>query len=814
MAYLSASSDRLAIVSTFAKLLKLLVACIATGIVVAGSLFPVVGAFGMSSNKMASSLAATSADLVKGDLPQITTITDVHGEPMAWVYDQQRVVVDSKDIAQNMKLALISMEDRRFLEHKGVDWQGTIRAMLTNFTAGSVQQGASSIDQQLIKNYQFLVSANSEAERRAAIEVTPARKLREIRMALAVDKEMSKDEILTKYLNLVSFGNGAFGVQVAAQTYFGVDAKDLTVPQAAMLAGMVQSTSMYNPYNDPEATLDRRNTIIDAMADTGAIDPADAAGYKAEPLGVTERPQARPNGCITAGSRGFFCDYVLKYLAENGISSEAMSRGGYTIRTTLDPEVQDAVQNSLDIYGQPQGEGVAEVMSVVRPGKDSHKVTAVASSREYGLDQAAHQTVQPQPFSLVGTGAGSVNKIFTVAAAMEKGMGTNTTLSVPARVELSGFGAGGAAGCPAGMYCVTNAGAYASSLSVSDALAQSPNTTFVNMISQVGVAPTVDMAVRLGLRSYAMNGTAPNGQSLANFIKDNNLGSFTLGPEAVNALELSNVGATLSSGGVWCPPSPIDSIVDAHGKPVSLTEAPCEQVVEPGLANTLAVAMSKDDKGAGTSANAAGATGWSLPMSGKTGTTESNRSSAFLGFTNHYAAAVYAYNDGTTTTELCSAPLRQCSWGDLFGGKEPALTWFRAFLPIATKYGPVELPTPDPDYERGISGTRGAPNVVGMSQSAATSILESAGYTVETTFVSGSGRAYGTVVSADDSLGISGGTVKLSISDGTGGNSSSYSGAGGTSDSGASGGDTSPAPGDTEVRDIPGYAPATIDPGN
>lgn len=801
--------------STFAKLLKLLATCVAAGIVVAGSLFPVVGAFGMSSNKMASSLAATSADLVKGDLPQITTVTDANGEPLAWVYDQQRVVVDSSDIAQSMKLALISMEDRRFLEHQGVDWQGTVRAFLTNATAGEVQQGASSIDQQLIKNFQFLVSAQSESERREAVEVTPARKLREIRMALALDKELPKDEILTKYLNLVSFGNGAFGVQVAAQTYFGVNAKDLSVPQSAMLAGMVQSTSMYNPYINPEATLERRNTIIDAMADTGAIPQADAANYKSEPLGVLERPQSIPNGCITAGSRGFFCDYVLNYLQANGVSSEQLSRGGYTIRTTLDPEVQDSVQNALDTYGQPDGQGVAEVMSVVLPGKDSHKVVAVGSSRRYGLDQANNETVQPQPFSLVGNGAGSVNKIFTVAAAMEKGLGTNSVLPVPARVQLSGFGTGGAQGCPAGMYCVQNAGSYASSLSVTDALAQSPNTTFVNMISQVGVAPTVDMAVRLGLRSYATNGTAPDGQSMANFIKDNNLGSFTLGPEAVNALELSNVGATLASGGVWCPPSPIESIVDANGKPVALTESPCEQVVEEGLANTLAVAMSKDDQPGGTSAAAAGTHGWSLPMSGKTGTTESNRSSAFLGFTNQYASAVYAYNDGTTTTELCTGPLRQCSYGNLFGGREPALTWYRAFSPIATKYGPISLPAPDPEYQRGISGSRGAPNVVGMSQSAATSILESAGYDVQIVFVSGSGRAYGTVVSADDSLDIQGGTITLSISDGSGSGGSGTGGAGGGGAGGAGGaGGGAVGPGGTEVREIPGYGEATIAPGN
>ena len=140
---------------------------------------------------------------------------------MPWLYDQRRFEVPSEKISNNMKLAIVSIEDRRFPDHKGVDWQGTLRAFLTNTTTGEVQQGASTLDQQYVKNYQLLVVAKTDAERRAAIETTPARKIREIRMALTLDKELTKDEILTRYLNLVPFGNGSFGIQDAAQTYFG-----------------------------------------------------------------------------------------------------------------------------------------------------------------------------------------------------------------------------------------------------------------------------------------------------------------------------------------------------------------------------------------------------------------------------------------------------------------------------------------------------------------------------------------------------------------------------------------------------------------
>lgn len=208
------------------------------GVLVAGVMFPVAGGFGFASNRAADTVDNVSAELVEGTVPAVSTMVDAAGNPIAWLYDQRRFEVPSEKISNNMKLAIVSIEDRRFPDHKGVDWQGTLRAFLTNTTTGEVQQGASTLDQQYVKNYQLLVVAKTDAERRAAIETTPARKIREIRMALTLDKELTKDEILTRYLNLVPFGNGSFGIQDAAQTYFGVDAADLTVPQSAMLAGI------------------------------------------------------------------------------------------------------------------------------------------------------------------------------------------------------------------------------------------------------------------------------------------------------------------------------------------------------------------------------------------------------------------------------------------------------------------------------------------------------------------------------------------------------------------------------------------------
>ncbi len=691
---------------SIAKTVGKLAGCSALGgVLLAGMIFPLAGGVGYVSNRASDTVDNSAAEVVDGVAPGVTTMTDVAGNPIAWLYEQRRFEVRSDQISNEMKLAIVSIEDKRFPEHRGVDWQGTMRAFLTNTTTGQVEQGASTIDQQYVKNYLLHVVAKTDAERRDAIETTPARKVREIRMALSLDKQLTKDEILTRYLNLVPFGNGAFGVQDAARTYFGVDAKDLTVAQSAMLAGMVQSNSTLNPYANPGGVRDRRNVVLDTMM-TNIPERADEIrGLKEAPLGMLPSPSIVPRGCIAAADRGFFCDYALRYLENAGLPRDQIDKGGYSIRTTLDPVVQASVKSAVAAYADPGLEDVASVMNVVQPGQSQHRILAMAGSRNYGLNSAANETVQPLPYSLAGNGAGSIFKIFTTAAAMEKGLGTDAVLDVPGRYDARGMGDGGAPGCPPTTYCVQNAAPYPASLSVTDALARSPNTAFVKLLEETGVAATVDMAVRLGMRSYTAPGTSGFGdQSMADLQKDQNLGSFTLGPTWINPLELSNVAATLASRGRWCPPSPIDSVLDRDGRPVPLTEQACEQVVEPGLAETLANALSKDDKSGGTAATAASGAGWTLPMSGKTGTTESNMSSGFLGFTNNLAGAVYIFGDSPNPGQICTSPLRSCADGNLFGGTEPARTWFKAMMPIVNNFGPTQLPPVDPKYARGFPG--------------------------------------------------------------------------------------------------------------
>lgn len=781
------------------KLGPLAAACVLAGVLVAGLLYPVASGVGLVSNRAASAVENVSSELLNGTLPEVTTMTDSAGNPIALLFDQYRYQVGYNDISPDMVAAIISIEDRRFLEHDGVDWKGTIRAALKNSSSGEVQQGASTLDQQYIKNYQLLVLARTEADREAATETTPARKLREVRMALTLEqslteqakrkgmsdaaaKQEAKKQIVTRYLNVVPFGNNAYGIEAASQVYFGVHAKDLKVEQAALLAGMVQSSSALDPYTNPEAALARRNTVLDTMIQNFPNRRDELTQAKQAPLGILAKADIPTQGCIGAGNNGFFCDYALQFLAENGISRDSVMRGGFIIKTTMDPAVQRSVQRAAQAQASPHADGVANVMSAIRPGTTSHAVLAMASSRNYGLDQAADETVQPQPFSLVGDGAGSVFKVFTVAAAMEQGLGTGTNIPVPGFLAVEGMGnSGGSNGCPANAYCVKNDGRYPASMSVTQALAQSPNTAFVNLLKQVGVKPTVDMAVRLGLRSYNTPGTSGSGdKSIAQYVKDGNFGSFTLGPLPVNGVELSNVAATLASGGVWCPPSPIGSIStikrDENGNPVPgpdgnpvLTGVPfnppaCERVVETGLANTLANAMSEDDKGAGTR-RPPPAHRLDLPSSGKTGTTEAHRSSAFLGFTNNIAGATYVYSDGPNPSGICSSPLRSCYDGNLYGGMEPARTWYQAMLPVANNFGPTQLPPTDPRYVAGTDRGR-IPQVTGLTASEATSRLQSAGFKVTQLEVD-SGKTQGTVVfTAPSDSALPGSTITIYVSNG------------------------------------------------
>ncbi|KGM18785.1 Penicillin-binding protein 1F [Corynebacterium auriscanis] len=700
--------------NTSTSLAKMFAAIVVGGLLLALAMVPFAGLSGWAVSATNKTMNSNVQDIsANDDLPRMSNITDRYGNTMAYIYDQRRIEVKPDEISQNMKNAIVAIEDRRFFEHAGVDIKGTLRAAAANVTSGGVSEGASTLNQQYVKNYLLLVKAESSEQQAAAIETSIPRKLREMKMASELDKEFSKDEILTRYLNLVSFGNNSFGVQTAARTYFGTNAKDLTIPQAALLAGIVQSTSRHDPFTNPDGALARRNAVLDAMASTGKISATNAARYKKQGLGVGKEPKGDTNGCIGAGNAGFFCDYVLQWLDSKGIDRDKVAKGGLTVRTTLDKKAQEAADKASKNHVSATQTGVASVSNFISPTGNGHEVVAMASSRNYGLDTKKKETVLPITHSLQGHGAGSVFKIFAAAKAIEQGAGLNTVLDVPNRVDVDNMGSGGAKNCPPSKYCVENATSYKPTMTLKEALATSPNTPFITMAEKAGVKGIVDLAVKMGLRSYDDKGSHGD-TSIAKYTKDNNLGSFVLGPNAVNPLELSNVAATLADHGRWCEPRPVLSVTDHAGNEVPLGKSNCEQALNKNVADALSNGMGSDIS-SGTAAGAAASVGWSGPIAAKTGTTETSFSAAFMGFTPQWAGSTYIFNDGGSSQNLCTSPVRQCGEGNLYGGNEPAQTFLEASKTGVAARGGPGLPKYDPKYNTGTNPEKFASKNAGAS---------------------------------------------------------------------------------------------------
>ncbi|MEU5695619.1 transglycosylase domain-containing protein [Actinosynnema sp. NPDC020468] len=685
------------------------------GVLVAAVVFPVVGGLGLASNRAADTVDQTSGELTKAELPLVTTVLDMNGAPIAYLYDQYRIPVASENISDTMKAAIIAIEDKRFFEHKGVDWQGIARAAAKAGVDGETSQGASTLTQQYVKNYlAFVVGKGSDDAYEKATEATLGRKISEARIATQLEQKLTKDEILTAYLNLVPFGNGTYGVGAASRAYFDTTPDKLTVPQAAMLAGLVNEPSRLNPGAAPEPAIKRRNTVIDKMKENGAFgDKADVAEqkateYKAAELGVVPDVHLLANGCVGAGDGpvyGFFCRYLIDYLEKAGLPFEELQRGGYTIKTTMDPVATHATKEAAESQVPKNAPGVANAMAVVEPGQDKHRVRALAANRDFGNNADAGQTAFSIPAEVTKFGAGSIYKVFTAASAMEQGItGIDKTIDVP-NTYTSRVYKDGSKG-----YTVRNSGTYKDKMSLTEALATSPNTGFVILEEKAGLNKVVDMAYRLGLRQ-SMQGVniagddlkadGSNGPSQGEQYKQDNSGSFTLGAGPTSILELANVSATLVSGGKWCPPTPVESITDRNGNPVAIKEDPCDQAVAPELANTLVNGMSQDVR-SGTAAQAANNATWTRPMLGKTGTTEDHWSVAFIGATPQYAGAVMTFTDGVAPQVICAGnPPRLCGTNDaggVFGGQVAAPTWFKAMQVIHAPLPVAALPPIDQKY--------------------------------------------------------------------------------------------------------------------
>jgi membrane peptidoglycan carboxypeptidase len=663
-------------------LAKLVAMVVVAGVLVAAILLPFVGGTGLVARNSSTLLDALPVELTDKTPNGNTKVLAANGDLITEFYENNRTPVAPEQISGVMKQAIVDIEDSRFYEHNGLDVQGTMRALAKNLAAGGVQEGGSTLTQQLVKQT-LLQTAETPEEQQAATEQTVGRKLKEARLALALEKTYSKDEILTRYLNIAYFGQGAYGIQAAAQKYFSVNAIDLTLPQASVLAGLVQSPTNDDPIVNPEAGQNRRNQVLQRMNDLGHITDQELADVTASPIPIVEGAKP-PNGCAQATIGGFFCDYLEGYLNNTlGLTDTELQNGGYTVQTTLRPDVQragdQAVLNTVGLDNELIG-----VYDVVEPG--TGHVLTMSVNRTFGCTGAVG--CESVNFATTPSkGSGSTFKMFVAAAALEAGMPANYTITTSNPYTSKVFKKnGGTRGAP---YSVQNVGSsYPNTLTMEQALYMSSNTYFLGLEDALGsVEPAVRMAERLG-----MHFDAPN-QKSAQYWIDGKLGSFPYSPEPVSPLDLSNAYATMAGSGVKCEPTPVVGIVTSTGQALTGDDGlpvvkgdSCSQVVEPGLANTMNQMLRKDVEPSYPLQTAERAYIEGHQIAGKTGTVNNNDSVTFVGSTPEYTATVMVFR-----------PLGTDSVGG-FGGNKPATIWHDAMLPILSAQATAEFPPADPAY--------------------------------------------------------------------------------------------------------------------
>ncbi|WP_369171175.1 transglycosylase domain-containing protein [Streptomyces sp. R28] len=679
---------------------KFLGVSVLAGAVLAGIALPAVGALGLAAKGSVESFDELPANLKTPPLSQRTTILDAKGGTIATVYSRDRTVVDLKDIAPNMQKAIVAIEDARFYQHGAVDLKGVLRALNRNAQSGGVSEGASTLTQQYVKNV-FVEEAGDDATKVAqATQQTLGRKIKELKYAIQVEEELGKKKILENYLNITFFGQQAYGVEAAAQRYFSKSAKDLKLQEAALLAGIVQSPSRYDPVNDEAEATKRRNTVLQRMADLGDVSQAEADKAKETPLGLkVSKPK---NGCITATKgASFFCKYVEKVFVSDpvfGKNREARAKiwnqGGLTITTTLDPQAQDSVQASLKDHVN-QTDKVAAAATLVEPG--TGKILGMGQSKPYGYGknetELNYSVDSAYGGSNFGFPTGSTFKPFVAAAALEEGRPPTQQYSSPYEMPYPSP----VQTCESAPWTNRNNeklenesesehGPYR----LKKAMELSVNTYFVQMIADIGLCPVVNITDKLQVRQG-------NGDKLPE------RPAIALGSVGLSPLTMASAYAAFASRGMYCTPIAIESISQKVGgkqKSLEVPKSTCSRAMSEQTADTINnLLQGVVDSGTGKEAGLT-----DRDSAGKTGTTDERRNAWFVGYTPNLSGAVWV---GSATQKV---KMRNIYIGGefhdlVYGGRVPGPIWRDAMIgaldgkPVE-QFNFVRIPD-DEDRDRG-----------------------------------------------------------------------------------------------------------------
>ncbi|MER7580773.1 transglycosylase domain-containing protein [Kitasatospora sp. NPDC097691] len=678
---------------------KFLGVSVLSGVLLAGLALPAVGAIGLTAKDTAESFDNISDDFKTPPLTQATQIFDAKGGLIAKVYERDRTVLTADQMSPFMRHAQVDIEDARFYEHGAVDLKGVLRAASKNAESGTASQGASTLTQQYVKNVNVEKAGDDQAAVLEAQRKTLGRKIQELKVAIKLEEDLSKDQILTNYLNITFYGHQAYGVEAASQRYFSKSNKDLTIAEAAALAGMVQNPSSYDPVRYPENTVKRRNVVIDKMLENKHITADQAKEAKAAPLGLKYKdPQ---NGCITAqAGMGFFCDYVRHVVKQDpafGKSADERKKlwdtGGLNIYTTLDPDKQAAAQNAVTKKVNVTDQ-VSAAATMMEPG--TGKILAMAQTRPYGLDSNKNQTVvNLNVDASMGGGngfqTGSTFKPILAAAALESGMAPTQAFPSENKIEYPQMStcSGTWKNVPSpgeGKATVKNEsesekGPY----QLKQAMALSVNTYFVQMEQQVGLCAMKQMANKLGITQSAKGDAFKEVPSMV-------LGTLELSP-----LTMANVYATFAARGKYCTPIAINKISTVDGKELQVPQTQCGQAFSEDTADKLnTVLLNVTEKG---TAAALGLDG-GRKIAGKTGTTDEKKAAWFSGYTPSLATSVWL-GGPAGGVKMKNINIGGKHFDEVFGADGPGPIWQMAMNqalqgtpmePIQT----IDIPDPQP----------------------------------------------------------------------------------------------------------------------
>ena len=754
------------------------------GVLVAGLALPVAGALGLTARESANAFSDLPAELDVKPLAEQSRIVDASGATLATFYDQNRVTVTLDKIAPVMQQAILAIEDHRFYEHGPIDFQGTARALLGNLDAGDLTcgngctaGGGSTLTQQYVKLV-LQDQATTQEERRAATVSTGAegyvRKLKELRLAANVENQLSKDEILERYLNIAYFGGGggsggAYGVEAAARYFFSTTAAQLTLNQAALLAGLVQAPSEYDPTDNPEKAIGRRNQVLSRMGEIGMITPTEASQARLADLGLKLRPTRA--GCVSTWAP-FFCDYVhheLLLMEELGATPDERERnilrGGLTITTTLDPKAQHAAQEAVSDRIAPTDSAVGS-LAMVEPG--TGYIKAMANSRGYGQETGQSYINFAVDKSMGSAGgsngiqAGSAFKPFVLAAAIRQGIPLTTTISAPQTLPMGG---------KKFKVCWNDSTIYttdrdyapknstgAGTFNLRTGTERSVNTFYVQLLQRTGICEPATIAQQSGV--FKQVPYTPEDQPL------DQVASFTLGANTVSPLAMAEGFAMFAARGMHCNSMAVLQVRDRDDAVIVDRKPTCNRVLDEGVADGV------NDVLRGVIHNP-GATGTRMQLdggrvaAGKNGTTNNSIAVWFVGYTPQLSTAVAVADLDGAQESLDGRTYNGERIRSACGGCIPGPIWKKTMDAALEGTRMARFSKPDPKIVRGADDR--VPDVRGMTASLAADRLAEAGFTAHVAGEVASAVAQGLVVETNPATGsnvASGGSIGLILSTG------------------------------------------------